>query len=234
MDDNSLAQVTLRMIFSFLLYVLLFAFMPILVSGSSDWWQGWVYGIFTLLSALLSRLFVARKNPDLLAERGRFGAEPEAASWDKRLAPLVGVVGPLTSLLICGLDKRFSWSPLFPGWLVVSALILGVLANLFASWALVENRFFSGMVRIQSERGQNVVNTGPYLFVRHPGYAGGGLSFLLAPILLGSLWGLVPAILTLTLLVYRTLLEDQMLQAELPGYREYTKKTRYRLIPGVW
>ena len=227
-------SIPLRAFVRFGVYVLLFAFLPLLVSGDASWWQGWVYAFLTLLSALLSRLIVARKNPDLLAERGRFGQVPDAKPWDKKLAPWVGLIGPLVSLLVCGLDHRFSWSPVFPEWIVISAFLLGVLASLLASWALIENRFFSGMVRIQSERGHHVIASGPYRFVRHPGYAGGGLNFLMTPIFLGSLWGLIPALFTIGLLVYRTSLEDQMLQDELPGYKEYMKRTRYRLMPGVW
>ena len=96
------------------------------------------------------------------------------------------------------------------------------------------NRFFSGTVRIQTERGHHVVSSGPYRLVRHPGYAGGLLGYVLIPVLLDSLWAFLPAGLLATVMVIRTALEDRTLQAELSGYAEYAQKTRYRLVPGVW
>jgi protein-S-isoprenylcysteine O-methyltransferase Ste14 len=104
----------------------------------------------------------------------------------------------------------------------------------FSSWALIVNRFFSGTVRIQTERGHHVVTDGPYRIVRHPGYAGGLLGFVMIPFLLDSLWALIPTFLLTVVLVVRTALEDATLQKELPGYAEYAQRTRYRLIPGVW
>lgn len=234
MEKNQNGKITLRMIIAFSVYVLLFGSTPILVSGKINWWQGWVYAFLTILTAVGSRLFVARKNPDLLVERGRSAEQGSPVSWDKVLAPLVGVIGPLISLFICGLDKRFSWSPPMPLWLSVIGLVLGIAASLFSSWALFENRFFSGVVRIQNERGQHVVETGPYRIIRHPGYSGAGLNYLLSPIFLGTPWGLVPALITCILLVIRTSLEDKMLLAMLPGYGDYAKRTRFRLVPGVW
>ena len=234
MGKSTDLTITIRMIVIFGLYVLLFACLPLIIYGRSDWWQAWVIAAITILSALISRVLVARNNPDLLTERGRFASVPDAKEWDKKLSPLVGLVGPLLSLLVCGLDWRFGWSPLLPLWLMLAALLVLISAHVFAGWALVENRFFSGMARIQAERGQVVVDSGPYSIVRHPGYAGAGLAFLTTPVLLGSLWGLIPALGTLVLMVVRTSLEDRMLQDELPGYWEYAKRTRYRLVPGIW
>ena len=99
---------------------------------------------------------------------------------------------------------------------------------------MVANRFFSAVVRIQTDRGQTVVTSGPYRLVRHPGYAGGMLAWLAAPLALDSLWALLPAALTALALVIRTILEDRMLHAGLPGYAEYAQRTRARLLPGVW
>jgi len=99
---------------------------------------------------------------------------------------------------------------------------------------MLANRFFSGVVRIQNERGHSVVSDGPYRWVRHPGYAGGFIGDLALPLLLGSAWAFIPAALTAGAVVLRTALEDRTLQAELPGYREYAQRTRFRLLPGVW
>ncbi len=102
------------------------------------------------------------------------------------------------------------------------------------SYALIENRFFSGMVRIQTDRGQLVVSTGPYRCIRHPGYAGALLTYAATPFLLDSSWALIPAILTAMLLLYRSHLEDTTLQAELEGYQAYTRRVRFRVLPGIW
>ena len=96
------------------------------------------------------------------------------------------------------------------------------------------NKFFEPSVRIQTDRGHHVIDTGPYAIIRHPGYAFGFAFFLGIPLALGSLWGLIPAIIMSALLVVRTVLEDRTLQNELPGYKQYAERVRYRLVPGVW
>jgi protein-S-isoprenylcysteine O-methyltransferase Ste14 len=112
------------------------------------------------------------------------------------------------------------------------ALLLVGLA--IVTWAEAVNKFFEPTVRIQTDRGHQVIDTGPYAIVRHPGYAGGSLLFLGIPLSLGSLWALIPAGLTCVFLVLRTRWEDQTLQAELAGYKEYTQRVCSRLIPGLW
>ena len=99
---------------------------------------------------------------------------------------------------------------------------------------LFENRFFSSMVRIQTERGHQVISTGPYRWIRHPGYTGALLLYLATPIFLDSRWAFLPALFLTIVLLIRTNLEDKVLQNELEGYREYAKRVRYRLLPGVW
>lgn len=234
MTTPSSPKITPRAIIAFFLYVALFSFVPLLISGHWDWWQGWAYAIVMVLASLISRILAARQHPNLLAERGRFTNMPDAKVWDKKLAPMVGLIGPILTLIVCGLDARFAWSPAFPDWAAPVALVVLVLSDAFASWALVENRFFSGMVRIQTERGHRVVDSGPYHYVRHPGYLGATLTFLSTPILLGSSWALLPTVVTIILMILRTALEDQTLQDELPGYKEYAHRTRYRLFPGIW
>jgi protein-S-isoprenylcysteine O-methyltransferase Ste14 len=108
------------------------------------------------------------------------------------------------------------------------------LGGLFAQWAAMENAFFSAVVRIQEDRGQTVVTTGPYRYIRHPGYAGGLVFYLSVPIALGSLWALLPVLATLALTLLRTSLEDRTLLLKLKGYPEYASRTRWRLIPGIW
>jgi protein-S-isoprenylcysteine O-methyltransferase Ste14 len=99
---------------------------------------------------------------------------------------------------------------------------------------LIENRFFSGMVRLQTDRGHQVVSSGPYQWVRHPGYAGVLLVYLATPVFLDTSWAFLPTGFTMILFVIRTALEDRFLQDELEGYRDYARRVRYRLLPGIW
>ena len=148
--------------------------------------------------------------------------------------PLVALVGPFAGLLVAGLDKRFGWSPEIPLGIQIAALALVILGYLLSIWAMVVNRFFSAVVRIQTERGHTVITTGPYSYVRHPGYDGGIVCNLAGAIALSSLWALIPGALVVLLTVVRTALEDRTLQEELVGYKEYAKRVRYRLLPGIW
>jgi protein-S-isoprenylcysteine O-methyltransferase Ste14 len=215
----------------------LILFSPILLclaAGRWNWLAGWLFGLTLLISIIVSRVLVAIKSPGLLAERARWVKGESAEGWDQLLLPIVGVYGPLAVLVVAGLDERFGWPPPIAHWVQVVAFAAALAGFAFATWAMVANRFFSAVVRIQSDRGQNIVASGPYRFVRHPGYAGGMLAWLAAPLALGSLWALLPAVLTAIALVIRTILEDRMLHAGLPGYAEYAQRTRARLLPGVW
>jgi protein-S-isoprenylcysteine O-methyltransferase Ste14 len=130
-------------------------------------------------------------------------------------------------------DARFHWSHL-PWWGCVLGYALLITGMVGLTWAMAVNKFFEATVRIQTDRGHTVIDTGPYAVIRHPGYAAGYLIFVGMPLALGSLWALVPVILLCPLLVLRTVWEDQMLQQGLVGYKEYAQRVRFRLIPGVW
>ena len=205
-----------------------------LVAGRWNWLAGWLFGLTLIISIIVSRVLVAVKSPGLLAERARWVKGERAEGWDQILLPIVGAYGPLAVLVVAGLDERLGWPPPIAPAVQAVAYALVVAGFAFATWAMVANRFFSAVVRIQTDRGQTVVTSGPYRFVRHPGYAGGMLAWLVAPLALGSLWALLPAALTALALVIRTDLEDRMLHADLPGYAEYAQRTRARLLPGVW
>jgi protein-S-isoprenylcysteine O-methyltransferase Ste14 len=222
-----------RIIVQILLFIVVVPCLPLLIAWRWDWWEAWVYAILYIGGFIISRALAARRHPDLLAERARATQHEDAKSWDKVLAPLVGLGGGLIPL-VAGLDARFAWSGTF-GWTakVVSLLILLAGYGL-ASYALVENRFFSGMVRIQSERGHQVVSGGPYRWMRHPGYAGAVLMYMVTPVFLDSWWAFLPAVLLTIVLVIRAYLEDKTLQEELEGYHAYAEQVRYRLLPGVW
>lgn len=203
-------------------------------SGRLNWGMAWVYIGMTTAFTIGSRIIMLRKNPDLIAERAQFSDKGDTKPWDKTLMPLVAIIGPTVMLIVAGLDMRFGWSPNLPLALQVAALVITALGYLLGVWATVVNKFFSAVVRIQRERGHTVVTSGPYHYVRHPGYAGGIVATFALPLLLDSLWALVPAVLVNCLLIVRTALEDSTLQEELDGYRDYAGRVRYRLLPGVW
>lgn len=174
-----------------------------------------------------------RKFPELIAERGGSSQNEGIKAWDKVLMPL-GVIVGVIMLIVAGLDKRFEWSPELPLWLHVTGFALTALGYSLGTWATGVNRFFSAVVRIQRDRGHTVVSSGPYRYIRHPGYAGSAVSSFATPLLLGSLWALIPAALAVCHLIIRTVLEDRTLQAELKGYPDYAADVRFRLLPGVW
>lgn len=230
MNDRALP---LLVLIPMLFFIVVVPCLPLLISGRWDWWEGWTYAIIAILGFAISRALAARQHPDLLAERARFLRNENPEPWDRLLAPLVALGSGLLPL-VAGLDARFGWSPRFslPAKIVALVIILG--GYVVASYALVANRYFSGMVRMQDDRGHRVVSSGPYHWIRHPGYAGAIVTYLATPVLLDALWAYVPAVSLTIVVLIRTALEDRTLQERLEGYRDYAGKVRYRLLPGVW
>ena len=205
-----------------------------LSAGRLQWWEGWAYTGMTLFVLVSSRALMLLKNPDMARERAEAGQKEDVKAWDKTIVPLIAIYGPLISWIVAGLDERFSWTPDLPDYIQIVALCVIFLGSMIATWAMVVNRFFSSHVRIQADRGHTVVSAGPYHVVRHPGYAGGILAWIAAPVFFSSYWVAIPSIVVITLTILRTVLEDRTLQEELPGYHEYTERVRYRLMPGIW
>jgi len=222
-----------RVVVQMLFFVVVIPFLPLLLSWHWDWWEAWVYALIGILSFAVSRVLVARRHPDLLAERARLMQHEDAKPWDKLLAPLLGLGGGLV-LLVAGLDALLDWSATFSLPVKIVSLVIILAGYVLGSYALIENRFFSGVVRIQTDRGHQVVSSGPYRWMRHPGYAGALLTYLATPLFLDSRWAFLPTVFIMILLVIRTALEDRVLQDELAGYRDYVRRVRYRLLPGVW
>jgi hypothetical protein len=226
-------KISLGRLIMMLFFIVVIPFLPLLISWRWNWWEAWVYAAIAIFGFAISRVLASRRHPDLIAERARFLQQQDTKSWDKLLSPLVGL-GSGFIPLVAGLDARFDWSPAFNQPLKSLALLMLLAGYLLGSYALIENRFFSGTVRIQTERGHQVVSSGPYRWMRHPGYAGALLSYLATPLFLDAIWAFLPAGFIAILLIIRTGLEDKTLQAELDGYREYARRVRYRLLPGIW
>ena len=205
-----------------------------LCGGDLVWWQAWLYAMLILASGIGGRMWAEQRHPGITSERQNVENIQNAKSWDKVLAPLMAVSLVFPMVIVAGLDHRYSWSSEFPLWLIVIGFILISFGYAFAAWALVENRFFSSVVRIQTERGHVVCDSGPYRVVRQPGYAGHILPLFGIVLALGSVWTLIPAAVALIITGIRTGLEDRTLQEELPSYQEYAQRVRYRLIPGIY
>jgi protein-S-isoprenylcysteine O-methyltransferase Ste14 len=209
---------------------LVFVTIVLVSAGRVTVWQAWVYAAISLVLNLGQRL-ILRANPALAQERAKPGHD--AQPWDKALLG-VGLLLTLTMLATAGLQFRhFGGASLSFTWFIVGVAFNFAGGFLFL-WALRENRFFSAAVRIQSERGHAVCRTGPYRIVRHPGNLGMIIGTLGFPLLFQSTWSFVPAGLAVVALLVRTHLEDALLTNDLDGYRDYSKGTRFRLVPGLW
>jgi len=206
----------------------------LICGGDLGWWQAWLYSLLIVAAGIGGRMWAEQRHPGLMAERQNIENIQNAKAWDKVLAPLMAVSVGYPMVFVAGLDHRYNWSSEFPIWLNVIGIILVSLGYAFAAWALAENQFFSSVVRIQTDRGHTVCDSGPYRFVRHPGYAGNILALFGIVLALGSVWTLIPAAVASIIAVIRTVLEDQTLQEELPGYRDYARRVGYRLIPWIY
>lgn len=210
------------------LALLVLVFLP---AGSIGWRPGWVFLAVLVFAFAASALVLARVNPIIYRARSRF--QPGTKSWDKTLLAIM-LPAMVAILPVGAFDAgRYHWSAA-PDWAVAlgyAAMLIGIAVT---AWAQAVNPFFEPGVRIQSERHQRVIDSGPYQFIRHPGYSAALMLFFGMALALGSFWALAPAALASALLVVRTAWEDRLLQAELSGYADYARRVRSRLLPGVW
>lgn len=225
------SSLLLKALVRLVLFLILMAAILFIASGRLDWSMAWVLLGALFICVALNLTVLVTRNPELLAVRLQL--ESGARQWDKVLSALLASLF-VAALVVAGMDDRRHWSPPLPGSLHLAAVVLLVAGDLLLLWAMAVNRFFSKIVRIQRERGHRVVSAGPYRFVRHPGYVGWILMSAALPVILGSLWALVPVGLAVAGMVVRTALEDRMLRADLEGYEEYAGGVRYRLLPGIW
>jgi len=201
-------------------------------AGTIEWLNGWVFLLSYIFVLLTLTGVVFKSSPELVEER--MSAAPKAKSWDKIIVPILALVLPIIEVILAGLDKRFGWTKSITVAAMVVAFFFMIGGNLFTIWAMRVNRFFSSHVRIQSDRGHYVITNGPYRWIRHPGYTGSIIYNVAVAILLGSFPALGVGIAFSLLMAIRTTLEDATLQRELNGYREYSEKVRWKLIPFIW
>jgi len=218
-------------ILQLLVLVFLQASLLFVSAGTWRWLAGWWYiGLYVLMLVGASFILIPNRR-EVIEERSK-GARG-GKRWDYWLTQLM-IIPSLGTLVISGLDQRWSWTPPLPFWLRLPGGLLFLAGYGLVLWAMYSNKFFSQVVRIQSERGHVAVTAGPYRFIRHPGYLGMTISLLGAVGLLDSLYGLACFALYLLLIILRTALEDRTLLAELSGYPEYATRTCFRLFPGLW
>jgi len=233
MNDRKQLSTNISIVINLLTLILLLL-SPFLASGDWTWGLGWLYTGSMILYTFISRIIAIRLHPGFARERATASAMQDTKGWDRWIVPFIALWLPLLAVLIAGMDKRLGWSTAMPGWVHWLGLALLVFGYAVGTWAMAVNAFFSSHVRIQKDRGQTVVTTGPYAIVRHPAYITGAIAMWGIPLLLDSLWAFPPIILLCIGIVIRTALEDKTLHQSLGGYGVYAKRTRFRLLPGVW
>ena len=201
-------------------------------AGRFDLPRAWAYFIALFICFVATTLLLARFNPELLIHRMK--RHSGTKTWDQVLMRLTNLFGLHIPIIIAGLDVgRFQWSHIDARFVIFGFALLFA-GNALTTWAMVKNTYFEPVVRIQSDRGHQVVSDGPYRIVRHPGYLGGLLFYFSTPLILGSAYALIPAALAALLITLRTALEDRTLLKELHGYHQFTEQTHYRLLPLIW
>lgn len=223
-----------KFVLNMLVAALFFPALILWLSGDLRWVEGWLFAVWFDVMVLYSSIYLYCKDPALLAERTKAPGSDNQKTWDKYLLTFIYLLF-IVWLLLLPLDvRRFGWSPAFPLWLKILGGLMLLPALYLIERTTMENTFMSTLVRIQGERKQHVISSGVYSFVRHPLYLGCALMMFGAPLLLGSLYGLLLAALGMAAVVGRIFGEEKMLAEELEGYADYQQRVRYRLIPYVW
>jgi protein-S-isoprenylcysteine O-methyltransferase Ste14 len=231
METQKTSKIKLFLTF---IYVLIFPAVLLFISGNWFWIQGWIFSIWFLGLCYITIIYLYRYDPALLEERYQQPGTEGEKGWDKYFLYIL-FPSFIIWILIMPLDaERFSWTNNFPIYMEALGLILLIGSAFFLFRSYKDNTFVSPLVRIQSDRDQQVVSTGVYGMVRHPMYLGGMMLFLGAPLLMGSLYGIIIGVFLSILFVGRIIGEEKMLMEELDGYGDYKKKVRYRIIPYIW
>ena len=225
-----MTKLTIQTIGTFIFGAIVLGLLIFLPAGTLNYWQGWVFIAVFMISVSAIGLYLSLKDPALLERRKRIGPAAEQSPAQKIIIS-IGILADLGLLIFCGLDHRFGWSRMPASISVVGSALVAL--GLFIDLRVFgENSY--GASNIQVEAGQTVISTGPYALVRHPMYTGVLIMVIGVPLALGSWWGLAIITLVLPALMWRILDEEKLLEKDLPGYKEYEQKVRYRLVPSLW
>jgi protein-S-isoprenylcysteine O-methyltransferase Ste14 len=222
-----------RLIIRNLVWIAILALLLFGTGGTLRWRGGWLFLAELGGTGLALGLWLARHDPALLAERMAAGMQPAQKTWDKVFMATAFVLWTGWLALMALDAARFGWSHV-PPWAQALGALLIALCMYLAYLTFRENSFAAPVVKIQTERGHRVVSSGPYAHVRHPMYTGAALFFIGTPLLLGSYYGLAAAPVLIAVLAVRAVMEERTLDNELPGYRDYAARVRYRLVPWIW
>ncbi len=217
-------KLILKLLFLYPVVICVFLFLP---AGSFRFWEGWIYSVTLFIPMAITMFYLMKNDPELLERRLRFKEKEEKQKIIVRLFRLPFIL----CFIIPGFDYRFGWSDVSPV-LVVIANILVFLGYYLVFLVFRENSYTSRIVEV--EDGQKVISTGPYSIIRHPMYLGMSIMYLFTPLAMGSWWAIIVFILVPVVLFFRIFDEERILLKDLPGYKEYCQKTRYRLIPYIW
>ena len=224
LSKSQLARLVISRVTGFLVVMSLLFFIP---AGTWNYWQAWMFMGTLLLVATINILYLLKNDPALLERRMRM----REREGQQRKIIGVSLIFFLLSYLLPGFDQRYDWSQM-PAWVAILGDVIVVAGFLFVLWVFKTNTYTSRIVEV--EAGQKVISSGPYAIVRHPMYVGAFLVYAASPLALGSYWAVLPGLMILPVLIFRILDEEKLLLRDLPGYREYTQKVTYRLLPGIW
>jgi len=225
--STELNKSVLKILVLFPLAFVVIGLMLFLPAGSLNYWQGWLYMLTLFVPVIFTANYLIKKDPELLRRRMQFKEKEAKQKFIVKLSGILFLIG----FLLPGFDYRFGWSQV-PFWLVIASDLLVLLSYFFVFLVFKENSYTSRIVEV--EKGQKVIATGPYSIMRHPMYFGVIVMYLFTPLALGSYFALIFFLPTIPILAYRALDEERVLLKELKGYKEYTKKVKYRLVPGIW
>ncbi len=221
---SELTRMVATRVTGFFVVLGLIFFLP---AGTWNFWQAWMWMATMIGLMLITLAYLLKNDPALLERRMRMR---ERQGQQQKIIAVSGVF-LLLSFLIPGFDQRYGWSNM-PAWLAVLGNAIVIIGYMMVLWVFKTNTFTSRIIEVESD--QKVITTGPYAIVRHPMYVGAFLTYAATPMALGSYWAILPGLMILPVLVFRILDEEKLLLRDLSGYKEYTHKVKYRLLPGVW